>query len=187
MFCKVPYEYIEILRQLNANITNQIHSSHINILNHSNIKGFDGFIAETSLEKMMIYTADCLPVIGIGKHNDFVIHAGWQGLHKGILNNLTEQLKNTGKYDIYIGPHISKAHFQVKNDFIKQWANVSQFDNYYSHGRFDLAGYAVSQLNPIANDIVISDCCTYENKHMASFRRDKNKKYTNLIIHNLTH
>lgn len=66
---------------------------------------------------LRISTADCLPVLV--SHPDFVcaIHAGWRGVHSGIIPLSMVELKNKygdlDKVTVAIGPHILRNSFEV--------------------------------------------------------------------------
>ena len=130
MYLKVPFTYISELKKLKANITKQNHTINIENLAFCSLDFFDGFFCSNQNKTMMIYTSDCLPIVGIGEQNNFLIHAGWQGLLDGIINTLLNHKLCQGKYDIYIGPHICQNNFQVKSDFIQKWSNVPDFNEY---------------------------------------------------------
>jgi YfiH family protein len=74
-----------------------------------------------------IQTADCLPVLLASGDGAVVaaIHAGWRGLHKGILPRAVEAMGNAGALVAAIGPAIGPCCFEVSRDVIdafeKDW------------------------------------------------------------------
>lgn len=72
---------------------------------------------------LCIMTADCLPVV-IGSADGTVLgvaHAGWRGLAAGILEETVTALQRrdgrvSATWRAWIGPGISKAHFEVGSD-----------------------------------------------------------------------
>ena len=69
-----------------------------------------------------ILTADCAPIIVLGKKYFGIIHAGWRGVFSGIIENTINFFLKKGecKEDIFIdvGPHLRQNSFEVKNDFL---------------------------------------------------------------------
>lgn len=186
MLLNVDKIFITKLASLKANITQQAHSANIQTLGQTNEPHFDGYITNDLNAHMIVYTSDCLPIIGVNDHSHFIIHAGWKGLLRGILPNLVSHPLTKGMYDIFIAPHITINNFEVKSDFVKQWSDVEDFDQYYKNNRFDASGYAKKQLAPITNSIQISNLCTFDDKRFASYRRNGNRLKTNLTVHNFT-
>lgn len=63
-----------------------------------------------------VLTADCLPVLLCNKAGSRVaaVHAGWRGLAKGIVGRALSQFEDAPEQLLaYLGPAISKAHFEV--------------------------------------------------------------------------
>lgn len=111
-----------------------------------------------------------------------MIHAGWRGLCDGIIDHLIAHPNCRGTYDITIGPHISRSHFRVKDDFIKAWQHEPLFDSFYDNECFDLYGYACTKLKPITHSLNHLSSCTFSNNELASFRRDGYREI-NLLVH----
>jgi YfiH family protein len=136
----------------------------------------DGIIGSDSVPKAIL-TADCVPLVLIGKDSHVVIHAGWRGLAQNILSH--ELIKNINPIYAFIGPHIRPEHYEVQSDFL---ANFPHFQEAFTkqHGNiyFNLAYVATEQLRSAFSGIVIEDCglCTYSNLKFHSFRRDKTIK-----------
>ena len=49
------------------------------------------------------------------------MHCGWKGLQQGIIGKALEKNKYQNLTKSYIGPHISKNYFEVKQDLIKKF------------------------------------------------------------------
>lgn len=63
-----------------------------------------------------VLTADCLPVLVCNRAGNRVaaVHAGWRGLAKGIVGRALSQFEDPPEQLLaYLGPAISKAHFEV--------------------------------------------------------------------------
>ena len=106
-------------------ILNQIHSSKIVEIDETHLgKMFyaDGMITSKRNILLGILTADCAPVLFCGKENIAILHVGWQGLIKGIIDNLInlflKKKENLNYISCIIGPHLSYKSFRVKKDFV---------------------------------------------------------------------
>ena len=180
----VDRKYIDHLRALNANVTNQNDANIIETIGQIKSHSFDGLFSKNLTDHLIVYTSDCLPIIGTNHHNHFIIHSGWKGLLSGIIENLVKHPLIKGQYDICIAPHISMDAFKVRDDFIAQWQHVNDFDHFCLNNHFNLAKFAKERLKPITKTIQISKHCTYYDKRFASYRRNGNLNQTNLTIHN---
>ncbi len=138
----------------------------------SDIEG-DGIIIDPkkySQISLAIKTADCLPVLFLGKKIAFV-HAGWRGLHNKIL--IDQKIQDLDITDIYIGPFIKS--FEVQSEFKQFFPQSNHFLKKDERLFFDLEQEAKDQLiktYPNAN-IEVSPICTLENNSYNSFRRNK--------------
>ena len=180
----VDRKYIDDLRDLNANITDQDHGNIIATIGQIKAHNYDGLISSDLTDHLIVYTSDCLPIIGTNNHNQFIIHSGWKGLLHGIIDKLVQHPLIEGQYDISIGPHISMDAFNVRDDFIVKWKHVIDFENFCLNNHFNLAEFAKKRLTPITKSIEISEYCTYYDKRFASYRRNGHRNQTNLTIHN---
>ncbi len=75
----------------------------------------------------VVMTADCLPILVTNKEGTEIaaIHAGWQGLAAGVIENTLSVL--TSKPEsliIWIGPSISQAHYEVGEDFYARFSET---------------------------------------------------------------
>jgi YfiH family protein len=135
----------------------------------------DGIIIDPGLypnHLVAIKTADCLPVLLIGR-KIALVHAGWKGLENNILSN--EKIKILEISDIYIGPAIQT--YEVQEEFRKNFPNSKNFLTSEGILFFNLQKEAMDQLKttyPNAK-IFCSDICTFKNNHYNSYRRDKTK------------
>ena len=77
-----------------------------------------------------ILTADCAPIIVIGKKNFGIIHVGWRGAFSDIIKNTVKTFISIGEtnddLNFFIGPHIQKKSFEVKNDFVSIFLNQNE-------------------------------------------------------------
>ena len=102
-------------------------------------------------------TADCAPVIIYDPRKIVVsvIHAGWKGAYKGIVQKVVNYLvkKGSKKKDLVsvIGPSISVSSYEVKNDFYKKFLKQSKKNKVFfklirKRMFFDLKKYITNQL-----------------------------------------
>lgn len=133
----------------------------------------DGILGNTSVPKVIL-TADCVPLVLIGKNEHVVIHAGWRGLARNILGNLL--VKKINPYYAFIGPHIRPLNYEVQSDFLANFPlNQDAFLNRSGKIYFNLSQVANAQLKSLYPGITIEDCdiCTFGEARFHSYRRDK--------------
>lgn len=133
----------------------------------------DGIIG-SSITPKVILTADCVPLVLMGKDEHVVIHAGWRGLAQNILAN--ELVKKINPTYAFIGPHIRPQHYEVQCEFFVNFpSHPLAFTKNEEKIYFDLAYVASAQLKAAYPGIVIEDCglCTFADLKFHSYRRDK--------------
>ena len=162
---------------------NQTHSSKISQVSNKTLyyKSTDGLLSNNINHILEISVADCLPIFVYNKKNFCigVVHAGWKGLKKGIISNLSQALSSydsLSDFKIFIGPSISQKNYEVKKDFLEYFERehfLINDDKYY----LDLKKIAVKQLALEGfKDIEVSKICTFENQNFHSFRRNGTEK-----------
>lgn len=144
------------------------------VLNKKTCNGLeaDGIVG-VSNTPVAILTADCLPIIILGKTEHAFIHAGWRGLHNEIMKN--DLIKKINPFYAFIGPHISAAHYEVQTDFKANFAHPDAFIEREEKLYFNLSVVARAQLNAFYPGISIEESkeCTFSNKNFHSYRRNK--------------
>ena len=102
-------------------------------------------------------TADCAPLIIYDPKKIVVsvVHAGWKGAYKGIVQKVVNYLvkKGSKKKDLVsvIGPSISVSSYEVKNDFYKKFLKQNKKNKVFfklirKRMFFDLKKYITNQL-----------------------------------------
>ena len=102
-------------------------------------------------------TADCAPLIIYDPKKIVVsvVHAGWKGAYKGIVQKVVNYLvkKGSRRKDLVsvIGPSISVSSYEVKNDFYKKFLKQSKKNKVFfklirKRMFFDLKKYITNQL-----------------------------------------
>ncbi len=133
----------------------------------------DGIIGNSETPKAIL-TADCVPLVLIGKDQHVVIHAGWRGLAQNILSN--ELVKSIKPVYAFIGPHIRQMNYEVQNDFLGNFpAQKNAFRQHEGKIYFDLSFVANAQLSDAYPGIVVEDCglCTFSDPKFHSYRRNQ--------------
>tara|TARA_E500000178_G_scaffold256631_1_gene253161 strand:+ start:9 stop:758 length:750 start_codon:yes stop_codon:yes gene_type:complete len=174
-------------------VPNQYHSNIIKIYK-PNQKSYkcDGLINTLPGVALGVLTADCCPILIGHKKNKLtgVIHAGWKGVHNGIIENFISKITklNYKKKDLIfaLGPCIGKNSYEVRKTFRKSFLEkysesepffqVKKNKNYFN---FDLRGCIVKILekNNIS-DIWSSKSDTYKYpKRYFSYRYSVHKGY----------
>ena len=157
------------------------------------IKNCDGLITNMQGLSLSITVADCLSLFLYSPTTNSigVIHAGWRGLSKEIIKKGIEQMKRElkakpGKLMVYVGPHICQKHYEVKKDVADKFSN-------YPKALKKVKGKIYLSLEEVAKEQLIEagvpkaniqfdERCTYEDKSLASFRREGTKKGTNYVF-----
>lgn len=152
----------------------------------------DGLISTSSKERVGIKTADCLPVLMVGRHCHLAIHAGWRGLGAGILVEALAVAKSHGEIpkDIYVGlgPCISMERFEVGPEVPPIFSEAAEqlqlgplAEEVLAPGigdrwHIDLAGFALLQLAALGISRARLDVlrsCTFANPDVwPSYRRE---------------
>ncbi len=166
----------------NIFLLNQIHSNKFVYINHNfkfnkkRIKA-DAIITNQKKLPIAVLTADCVPILLYDKKKNMiaVIHAGWKGAFKGVIQNVITFMLKKGckKNDIIaaIGPCIGPKSYNVgenlKKKFLKKdKKNKIFFKNIKNVIHFNLPNYVKSQLklNKISN-IEMINIDTFEKKN----------------------
>ena len=137
----------------------------------------DAIVTEKKKIPIAVLTADCVPILLFDKKRKMiaVIHAGWRGALKGVVNKVIKFMVRKGCNPKYItaaiGPSITQKHYNVKSDFKNKFIkkhkkNKIFFKNSHRLIYFDLPNYIKSELkfNKISKiDMINID--TYDKKN----------------------
>ena len=129
-------------------------------------------------------TADCLPVFICNNSGTeiAVVHAGWRGLHAGIISNTVTAMKSQPEeLLVALGPAIGPAVFEVGEEVFSAFVdknniNESAFvSNKPGHYLCDLYQLARNELFSLGVDKVSGgDYCTYSEETLFySFRKQE--------------
>ena len=147
----------------------QIHSNKF-IFIDKNFKDFkkkikaDAIITNQKKLPIAVMTADCAPILIYDNKKDFIaiIHAGWKGAFKGIIEKVIKFMIKKGcrnnNITAAIGPCITQNNYNVKEDFKKKFLKKRKKNRIFFKNKrnliyFDLANYVKSELilNKITN------------------------------------
>lgn len=145
----------------------------------------DGLITNQPNVFLGLTTADCLPIFYYDPDKKVIalVHAGWRGLLKGIIENTVSKFKeeynsNVANIIVGIGPCICYKHYEVQKDLIQKFVQYPESIIRKGEKNYlDLRSIALTKLLQLglqAQNIEISNECTFElqDKYF-SYRRDK--------------
>lgn len=148
------------------------------------LDGYDALITDHPGLLLTVTVADCLPLYFFDPKNRVIAlaHAGWRGVLTGLAARVIAVFKERynsvpGDSQVFIGPHIQKCHFEIKEDVARQFSEYLDFIIRRESRIFiDLAGVIRAQLltaGLVLSQIKISPDCTYEDPDKYfSYRRD---------------
>ncbi|MEN8164212.1 MAG: polyphenol oxidase family protein, partial [Acidobacteriota bacterium] len=141
----------------------------------------DGLMSTTPGLGVVVWTADCVPVLLHGGPAVSAVHAGWRGAVAGILPQALEIFRNLhgvipSELSATIGPAIGSCHYPVGPEVITaldRWA-VSD-SSWRQDNRIDLRLFLRRQLLDLGlpeSAVEVVGPCTACDPRLASFRRD---------------
>ena len=179
----IEYVHEKFCRKKKIILMNQVHSNKILFIDKPINQSFygDGIISNRKDLILGVLTADCAPIVILGKIYFGIIHAGWKGAFSGIIENALNFFfkKGENKEDIFvdIGPHLKKDSFEVKSDFLVNFKKLEiKSDKYISSIKkklyFNFSLLLKDKIvNCGVNNFNISEIDTYQNNNdFYSFR-----------------
>jgi len=131
-----------------------------------------------------VMTADCLPVFFCDEAGSevAVAHAGWRGLHAGIISNTVKAMRSAAeKIQVSLGPAIGAENFEVGEEVFQAFveknclnknAFVATQKNHYLCDIYQLACIELRSLG--IYKIAGGEFCTYrDHEQFYSFRRQQ--------------
>ena len=151
-----------------------------------NGKEADGLITSLQTTPLLIFTADCVPVVFYDKKQGVVAlaHAGWRGTYGNIAEEIVNIMRN--KYGckvedvkIIIGPSISVDNYEVSYDLIEKFSALEvqgyykEVDGKYYLDLWQLNKELLKKCGILEDNIKIIDFCTVrDNDKFFSYRLD---------------
>ena len=149
-------------------------------------KEADGLITSLQATPLLIFTADCVPIVFYDKKQGVVAlaHAGWRGTYGNIAGEMVNIMRN--KYgckveDVktIIGPSVSVDNYEVSHDLIEKFAALEVQDYYkendgkYYLDLWQLNKELLKKCGILEDNIKIIDFCTVrDNDKFFSYRLD---------------
>ena len=177
----------------NIFLVHQIHSNKFVFIDEKYNKKIkpkaDAIITNQRYLPIAILTADCVPILICDNKKKMIgiIHAGWKGAYKGIIDRVIKFMIKKGcklkNFTIAVGPSISVKNYEVKEDFRKKFLkkdkkNLKYFKIKRNKLYFDLTKYVHALLlkSKIKNiDILNFDTFDVKNKFFSARRALKQK------------
>ena len=140
----------------NIFLVQQIHSNKFVFIDEKYNKKIkpkaDAIITNQKYLPIAILTADCVPILICDNKKKMIgiIHAGWKGAYKGIIDRVIKFMIKKGcklkNFTIAVGPSISVKNYEVKEDFRKKFLkkdkkNLKYFKIKRNKLYFDLPKY----------------------------------------------
>jgi len=180
-------EFAKILKldYRNIVIPKQVHSNTVTICTKAgNNNDTDGIITSNKELVLSIQVADCTPIYLFDKQRNIIglVHAGWRGVHSGIIENSITQMKELDSKStaikVLLGPSIRQCCFEVGPEVSKLFNYKFQQNGKKDKTQLDLQGVVVEKLVNMGiqskNIIDVKECtCCSDRYH--SFRRDGDK------------
>lgn len=162
----------------------QVHGKKIMPFPHpttSLLEADGGMTFESNLE-LYVFSADCMPVLFFSENPAepiAAIHSGWRGTKEGILKEAVSLFKDLEALHVWIGPHIKKCCFEVKEDFIEAFQAAGRDPlPFLNQGKFDLLSFALATdlkgISPQKVHLADSKCTLCSIPALPSYRRQKN-------------
>lgn len=173
----------------------QTHSDKL-VASSSQILQADAHWTASKKVGLLIATADCIPILILNESTKTIaaVHAGWKGICNQItyktLLALSTKDSTAQDFCIWVGPHISKSSFEVKQDVLDRLLKSSFEKDRKIHHEIndqkilvDLKSILLSQVkNAIGSDFksfeLIKDTMT--TSCLNSYRRDSKSSGRNL-------
>ena len=143
----------------------------------------DAAYADRAGSVCAVLTADCLPLLVCNRDGDEVaaIHAGWRGLHAGVIEACISGFNSpTSQLLVWLGPAIGPQAFEVGRDVFEVFCqhNAGHSNAFVQtaagHWRCDLYRLARNVLQTLGVGAVYGgDFCTFsDSARFYSYRRD---------------
>lgn len=168
----------------------QVHGNKVvEALSDGRVRTADACHTQESGLACVVMTADCLPVLLCDKDGKQVaaVHCGWRSLAQSILQKTLDQFPQSSEVMAYLGPAISKLHFEVGVDVLEAFFQSSLSGGHTDkiaaaftpgkrpmHFYADIYALARAELQEMGvKNIFGGDYCTFvQRDRFYSFRRD---------------
>ena len=162
-------------------LLNQIHSNKFYFVDKNfkfkkKLKG-DALITNVRNIAIGVLTADCVPIMIYDQNLKIIsiIHAGWKGVHIGIIKKVVKFLikngSNTKDIIAVIGPCISQKNYEIQKDFKDKFLNKDKQSKIFfkfikNKTYFSLNNYVYYQLKKLGiKNLEIINKDTFDSKN----------------------
>ena len=130
----------------------------------------DALITETKNLKLVVKTADCMPVVISDGKKVGVIHIRWKGVENKIFFKAIKKF-NLSNLKVSIGPHAQKCCYEIKDDLFKKFpeSTIQRQSKKYLDLSKEIVNFCIDNNLEFEN----SSQCTIDNNSFNSYRRDK--------------
>ena len=137
--------------------------------------------AETGIG-LLVWTADCVPILVAGGGTIAAVHAGWRGAAADIVGRVVRRFEiefGVPPEDLVamLGPAISGENYPVGAEVIDALAALEVRESRWLQGRHvDLRALLSARLEVLGLDpgaVKVVGPCTAASRHLASYRRDQ--------------
>lgn len=185
-----------ICEEYNFNYTDlmyntQVHGATVRVIKtiddkENNGEEADGLLTSLKNVPLLIFTADCVPLVFYDGEKRVVglAHAGWRGTYDNIAGEIVEILIKDYKcvkenIKVIIGPSVSGDNYEVSYELVEKFA-VYNIDNYYKKCRekYYLDLWAINKgllkcAGILEENITATNFCTVkDNNQFFSYRLD---------------
>lgn len=175
----------------------QVHGKHIHDVDATTLNmaplSADAMVSQQSSRGLAIMTADCVPIVLYQPTSGKIaaIHAGWQGLACGVIQETVNRFTDSGPIQAWIGVCISQGNYEVNTDVrdkllagcianqtlskkhIDDFVSLFSISSYDDKIKLDLPKLAAMQLDAagatVVNNLPVD--CSYADTHYYSYRR----------------
>lgn len=185
-----------ICEEYNFNYTDlmyntQVHGATVRIIKtmddkENNDEEADGLLTSLKNVPLLIFTADCVPLVFYDSEKEVVglAHAGWRGTYDNIAEEIIEILVNDYNCEkenikVIIGPSVSGDSYEVSYELVEKFA-VHKIDNYYKkyEDKYYLDLWIINKgllkrAGILDKNITLANFCTVkDNNQFFSYRLD---------------
>ena len=185
-----------VCEEYNFNYTNlmyntQVHGATVRIIKtiddkENNGEEADGLLTSLKNVPLLIFTADCVPLVFYDKEKEVaaLAHAGWRGTYDNIAKGIVEILIKDYKcmkenIKVIIGPSVSGDNYEVSYELVEKFS-VHNIDNYYKklEDKYYLDLWTINKgllkrAGILDKNIMVTNFCTVkDNNQFFSYRLD---------------
>lgn len=187
-------DFLSSINLKNVVSANLIHGKNVSLVSTKDsgriIPKVDSLITSSKNLFLSITVADCLPIFLFNPKKETIalIHGGWKGINLNIIEQTVFKMDGNSKdMLVFIGPGISKCHFEIKEDVSLKFKDFPDCFYERNNKKFldikEVAKRKLINLGIKERNIEISKECTYcmKNKYF-SYRRDGKGKVMIVIF-----